>query len=287
MRATKTQYPAMPSGILAQMNKWPVLSREQEYALASRYRQTGDTRIADALHRANLRFVVKIAHEYRGYGADLDDLIQEGNLGLFVAIQKYDPTRGYRLISYAVWWIRAYIQSYVMRCWSLVKIGTTQVERRLFFKLRSTANRLRGLEQDGKSVPSSAIARELGVDEAQVCAVEQRLAGRDYSLDAPSMPEGHQTRRDELPESSPGPEQAYDRRERQERVRQYLREAMADLKERERYVLGERLMADEPQTLALLGKRLHVSRERVRQIQNNVIRKLRGRFEAAGVCASG
>lgn len=280
MRASKTKQHEAPTGILAHMNKWPLLSREQEVALATRYQQTGDTHAAHTLACSNLRFVVKIAHDYAGYGLDLNDLIQEGNMGLFIAVKKYDPNRGYRLISYAVWWIRAYIQSYVMRSWSLVKIGTTQVERKLFFKLRSTRSRLESATP-GDSATVSAIARELGVDEASVSSTEMRLAGRDYSLDVNVAPESRQTRRDELLDSAPTPEQMYSRNEARQVLHKHFEESLLELKERERYVVRHRLMSDEPQTLRRLGMRLRVSRERVRQIQNTAMRKLQVRFEAA------
>src|SRR5210317_849058 len=165
---------------MVQVNRFDLLSAEQEYDLAVRHMQDGDMDAAHRLVCANLRFVVKVANEYRGYGLRLLDLVQEGNVGLMMAVKKFDPSRGTRLITYAVWWIRAYIQNYIMRNWSLVKIGTTQMQKKLFFKLAQTRNALRNLTG---SEQIEDIAKELEVNENIVAEMTQRMGGRDASLD--------------------------------------------------------------------------------------------------------
>jgi len=166
---------------VAEINKYPLLTREEEVALAERYRKDGDLEAAHQLVVSNLRFVVKIAHEYRGYSLKLLDLIQEGNIGLMMAVKKFDASKGYRLISYAVWWIRAYIQNFIMRSWSLVKLGTTQAQRKLFFKLRSERERADREAGEGETATTKALAGRLEVAETDVVDMEARLAARDFS----------------------------------------------------------------------------------------------------------
>src|SRR6266568_484149 len=174
---------------LSEINQFPLLAVEEEQSLARTYRRKGDTRAAHRLVTANLRFVVKVAYEYRSYGFKMADLIQEGNIGLMKAVQKFDPDKGIRLISYAVWWIRAYIQNYILKSWSLVKLGTTQAQRKLFFSLARTKRELdkmsaeHGCDSDGED--SSKIAKELKVKPGEVEEMTQRMLGRDLSLDAP------------------------------------------------------------------------------------------------------
>ena len=168
---------------VAEINRYKLLTREQEVALALDYRDNSNLQAAHKLVVSNLRFVVKIAHEYRGYGLKLLDLIQEGNIGLMMAVKKFDVDKGYRLISYAVWWIRAYIQNFIMRSWSLVKLGTTQAQRKLFFKLRSERERANKRAGDGERASTKSLADRLAVGEKDVVDMEQRLAARDFSLD--------------------------------------------------------------------------------------------------------
>jgi len=172
---------------VAEINRYKLLTREQEMELALKYAKSGDLEAAHELVTSNLRFVVKIAHEYKGYGLRLLDLIQEGNIGLMMAVKKFEPDRGYRLISYAVWWIRAYMQNFILRSWSLVKLGTTQAQRKLFYKLRGTQAqiaRLQGAEADlSFRADPSKVATALGVSVEDVVEMDQRLGGRDFSFD--------------------------------------------------------------------------------------------------------
>ena len=251
-----------------------VLSREEEVRLARHYREDGCERTAQKLVIHNLRFVLKIAEEYKGYGMKLVDLVQEGNMGLMVAVKKFDPERGYRLISYAVWWIRAYIQSYIMRTWSLVKVGTTQAQRKLFFRLRSERERLERAQPGGATVEASEIAATLGVTVADVQDMQMRLSERDYSIDVGydgTLPGGLEK----------GPEGVLGDLERLELLRHKVRSTLPSLGDKERMVIERRLLADEPPTLQALGQVLGVSRERVRQIEAQVIGKLREAVLAA------
>ena len=266
--------------------EYAVLSKEDETALATRFLDTGDINVAHQLVRSNLRFVVKIAHEYRGYGLDLQDLIQEGNIGLMMAVKKFDPSRGYRLISYAVWWIRAFIQSYVMRSWSLVKVGTTQAQRKLFFKLRSTRSRLDGLLDEGNQASANEVASELGVPQAEVETMDLRMAARDFSLDVNPVMDGRHTYKDRLVDETPDQEETLNRNEVRDMVRNHLDAVMKDLSEREGHIVKHRLMADQPQTLQQIGRCFRISRERARQIQNNVLHKLRIGFQTVGLDAA-
>ncbi|HSE83477.1 MAG TPA: RNA polymerase factor sigma-32, partial [Thermodesulfobacteriota bacterium] len=168
---------------LAEISNYPVLSREEEYELAMKYKETGDLEAARKLITSNLRFVIRVANEYKNYGLNVMDLIQEGNIGLMQAVKRFDPTKGYRLISYAVWWIRAYIQNYVMRSWKLVKLGTTQGQRKLFYKLRSTKQKMDMTDEVLSPEDYENLADELGVSEEEVIEMDQRMGSRDVSLD--------------------------------------------------------------------------------------------------------
>src|SRR6266567_349450 len=194
---------------LTEINQFPLLAVEREQELAREYQRKGDSRAAHQLVTANLRFVVKVAHEYRSYGFRMPDLVQEGNIGLMKAVQKFDPDKGIRLISYAVWWIRAYIQNYILKSWSLVKLGTTQAQRKLFFSLARTRRELdrqsveHGSASDGQDVVK--VARKLRVKTGEVREMEQRMDGRDLSLDAPIGDDGAQSHVDFV--ASKGPAQ--------------------------------------------------------------------------------
>jgi RNA polymerase sigma-32 factor len=262
---------------MAEVSRHPLLSRPQELQLARRLVDEGDVRAAHGLVVANLRFVVKIAHEYRGYGLKLLDLIQEGNIGLMMAVKKFDPDKGYRLISYAVWWIRAHIKSYIMRSWSLVRMGAGRIQRKLFFKLRSERNRA---EQDGagdgEPIDAPAMASRLGVHVDDITEMDLRLACRDYSLDAqlgdtPSAA----SHLDMLPSSEPNQEDMLGDAQEKRQVQQHVAAAMRTLNDKERYIVEQRLLRDEPQTLQQIGNTFKVSRERVRQLETRVLQKLR------------
>jgi RNA polymerase sigma-32 factor len=260
---------------VGEINQYPILSREDEVELARRYAQHQDLRAAHQLVVSNLRFVVKIAHEYRGYGLKLLDLVQEGNIGLMMAVKKFDADKGYRLISYAVWWIRAYIQNFIMRSWSLVKLGTTQAQRKLFFKLRSERERAER-EGMGDVVPlTRRLADRLEVGEADVLDMEMRLSARDFSLDAELQEGARQTHLDLLASPNEDQESTLATAEQRLLLRGKVHEAMGHLNEKERYIVEYRLMAEEPKTLQEIGKHFHISRERARQIEGNVIRKIR------------
>lgn len=268
---------------IAEINRHGLLSREDEQSLALRYRDEGDLDAAHQLVVANLRFVVKIAHEYRGYGLRLLDLVQEGNIGLMKAVQKFDPDKGYRLISYAVWWIRAYIQNYIMRSWSLVKLGTTQAQRKLFFKLRSERENADRDAGPGEVASRTGLAQRLGVETQELASMEARLAARDFSLDAELQDGARQTHLDLLSSEEPGQEEELAETEERELLRVKVDEAMEGFNEKERYIVYNRLMTDDRQTLQEIGKNFGISRERARQIEGNVLRKLRTALVGSGL----
>ncbi len=257
---------------MVQVNRFDLLSAEEEYDLAIRHLRDGDMEAAHKLICANLRFVVKVANEYRGYGLRLLDLVQEGNIGLMMAVKKFDPARGTRLITYAVWWIRAYIQNYIMRSWSLVKIGTTQMQKKLFFKLAQTRKALRNLTG---SEQLEDIARDLDVNEEAVVEMSQRMGCRDTSLDV-ELTEGEgYTLLNTLADASDNQEALLLAHEERIIREERTSAAMAVLKPRERHIIEQRILADSPSTLQDLADELAISRERVRQIEQNALRKLR------------
>jgi len=262
---------------VAEINRYPLLTREEEHALAVRLRETGDVEAAHKLVTSNLRFVVKVAHEYKGYGLKLLDLIQEGNIGLMMAVKKFDARRGYRLISYAVWWIRAYMQNFVLRSWSLVKVGTTQAQRKLFYKLRGTQAQLRKLDGEGDVVGGSNadVAEALGVEESEVEEMDQRLSGHDFSLDAEVGPDGKVSHVDKLVFGGESQEDTLANKEEQGLLKGRVAAMMSSLNEKEQFIVRHRLMADEPLTLREIGDKFNISRERARQIEANVIKKVR------------
>ena len=261
---------------VSEINRHGLLTREEEVELAECYRRDGDVQAAHKLVVSNLRFVVKIAHEYRGYGLKLLDLIQEGNIGLMMAVKKFDPDKGYRLISYAVWWVRAYIQNFVIRSWSLVKLGTTQAQRKLFFKLRSERDRADREAGPEETASTKTLAKRLKVAEGEVSSMEMRLAARDFSLDAELEPGAKQSHLDLLADDhSANQEEQLASMEERNLVRGKVHEAMDELNEKERYIVENRLMTDEPKTLQEIGQHFQISRERARQIEGNVIRKIR------------
>jgi RNA polymerase sigma-32 factor len=261
---------------IAEISKYPLLTREQEVELAERFQYQGDIAAAHRLVVSNLRFVVKIAHQYRGYGFKLLDLIQEGNIGLMMAVKKFDPAKGYRLISYAVWWIRAQIRSFVVRSWSLVKIGTTYAQRKLFFSLRGArARHEQGQEEAGDPSMTSVLAEELGVEAPEVADMEMRLAARDFSLDAKLSDESPLAHIDMVADAGRSQEDELVEREQQHLLRGKVASAMDKLSDKERCIVEQRFMTDEPKTLQEIGDAFHLSRERVRQIEARLIKKLR------------
>lgn len=258
---------------IGQINRISILTPEEEFELAVRYKKMNDLAAAEKLVTSNLRFVVKIAHEYRNYGVKLIDLIQEGNIGLMHAVKKFNPYKGYRLISYAVWWIRAYIQNYIIKSWSLVKIGTTQAQRKLFFKLNQAKKKLEDLSM--KNPEFSEIAESLHVKETEIEEMDLRLSNRDLSLDAALTEDGESTFIDYLKFEGEDQEQALIRKEEAALVKMNISGALSTLNERERYIIEHRIMADNPETLQDIGTRFNITRERARQIEAQALKKMR------------
>lgn len=263
---------------LAQIRDHPVLSREEEYELAMRHRETGDLEAARKLIVSNLKFVVRIANEYKNYNVNTLDLIQEGNIGLMKAVRGFDPTKGYRLISYAVWWIRAYIQNHIMKSWSLVKVGTNQSQRKLFYKLRSTKNKIEATGAEMEEDIYSEIAKELDVPDSQVIEMDRIMSGKDLSLDANIEGSTERTYVDMLGDTF-DQEQFLEDSQARPLVAKKIKEALANLKDRERYIIERRILTDSPETLEKLSRKFGISRERVRQIEKNALNKIRKEFQ--------
>jgi len=257
---------------MTQINQFELLSPEEECALARRYREHGDLEATHQLICSNLRFVVKIAHEYRGYGMRLLDLVQEGNIGLMKAVKKFDPDRGIRLITYAVWWIRAYIHNFIMRSWSMVKIGTTQAQRKLFFKLGQTRRALRNMND---SEDYAEIANELDVNQTVVTEMSQRMGQRDTSLDVKLTDDGDFTLLDTLADQSADQEAQLIDSEGRANLSAQVLDALSTINDRERYIIEQRLLNESPRTLQQLADEFEISRERVRQIEQKALKKLR------------
>jgi RNA polymerase sigma-32 factor len=259
---------------MAEVRRHPLLTREEEYELAVRWVEHGDPDAARKLVTSNLRLVVKIAHEYRRAYQNLLDLVQEGNVGLVRAVQKFDPYRGVKLSTYSGWWIRAYILKYILNNWRLVKIGTTQNQRKLFFNLRKQRE---ALTAAGVDPTPERIAKELDVSPREVVEMERRMAAPDVSLDAPlSADDGDaRTRLDLVEDIAADPEDRVDAAEFKDLLQEKLRSFGADLEGREQEIFRDRLMADEPITLQELGDRWNVSRERARQIEKRLVTRLR------------
>ena len=258
---------------IGEINRHPLLTAEEEFKLAVELKKNNDIEAAEKLIVSNLRFVVKIAHEYRNYGIKLTDLIQEGNIGLMHAVKKFDPYKGYRLISYAVWWIRAYMQNYIIKSWSLVKIGTTQAQRKLFFKLSQAKKRLENLSE--KNPEFSEIAESLGVKEVELAEMDLRLSHRDLSLDAFISEDGESTHMDYLAYEGEDQEISLIKKEEMALVKRNIAGALAKLNEKEKYIIKHRVMADHPETLQEIGNRYHITRERARQIEKQALSKMR------------
>jgi RNA polymerase sigma-32 factor len=276
MEAYSLELPAVTSTIdiyMSQINRFPILNAEEEFKLAVRLKKYNDMEAAEKLVVSNLRFVVKIAHEYRNYGLKLSDMVQEGNIGLMHAVKKFDPYKGYRLISYAVWWIRAYIQNYIIKSWSLVKIGTTQAQRKLFFKLSQAKKRLEGLSQ--KNPEFGEIAESLGVKGSEIEEMDLRLSNRDLSLDSYVNEEGGSTHIDYLTYDGEDQEMSLIKKEEMDLVKRNIAGALANLNEKENYIVKHRVMTDNPQTLQEIGNRYNITRERARQIEKQALKKLR------------
>jgi RNA polymerase sigma-32 factor len=259
---------------MGEVRRHPLLTREEEHELAVRWVEQGDREAGRKLVTSNLRLVVKIAHEYRRAYQNLLDLVQEGNVGLVRAVQKFDPYRGVKLSTYSGWWIRAYILKYILNNWRLVKIGTTQNQRKLFFNLRKQREALLAA---GVDPTPERIAKELDVTPREVVEMERRMSGPDVSLDAPlGTDDGDgRTRLDLIEDDYADPEDRVDAEEFKDLLQQKLRHFGVDLEGREREIFEERVMAEEPITLQDLGDRWGVSRERARQIEKRMLVRLR------------
>jgi RNA polymerase sigma-32 factor len=261
---------------LAEIKKFPILAPEEEFMLAKRWTEHQDTDAAAKLVNSHLRLVAKIAMGYRGYGLPVSELISEGNIGLMQGVKKFEPDRGFRLATYAMWWIRASIQEFILRSWSLVKMGTTAAQKKLFFNLRRMKNQIEAFE-DGDLKPEDVtkIATDLGVSEEDVISMNRRMAmGGDTSLNVSLREEGDGQWQDWLVDTDPlQDERVADAQESQVR-HELLVEAMKALNDREKHILTERRLTDEPKTLEELSQVYDVSRERIRQIEVRAFEKL-------------
>ena len=262
---------------LSEIKKFPILAPEEEFMLAKRWREHGDTDAAAKLVNSHLRLVAKIAMGYRGYGLPVSELISEGNIGLMQGVKKFEPDRGFRLATYAMWWIRASIQEFILRSWSLVKMGTTAAQKKLFFNLRRMKNQIDAFEEgDLKPADVTKIATDLGVTEEEVISMNRRMGhGGDTSLNAPLKDsEGESQWQDFLVDNGPLQDELLAEDEENRVRHDLLIDALESLNEREKHILMERRLTDEPKTLEELSQVYDVSRERIRQIEVRAFEKL-------------
>jgi RNA polymerase sigma-32 factor len=272
------------SRYLEEIRKFPMLQPDEEFMLAKRWREHGDLDAAHKLVTSHLRLVAKIAMGYRGYGLPVSELISEGNVGMMQAVKRFDPDRGFRLATYAMWWIRASIQEYILHSWSLVKMGTTAAQKKLFFNLRKLKGQLKALEEGDLSPENvKKIAEGLNVPEADVVSMNRRLHAPDHSLNAPLKVEGEGEWQDWLVDEKPSQEIQLAEREELTKRRKLLTDAMTQLNDRERHILTERRLKDEPTTLEDLSQQYGISRERVRQIEVRAFDKLQKAIRNAAV----
>ncbi len=257
------------------INQWPILSQPEEYELAIRCLEQKDQKAEEQLVLSNLRFVAKVAFEYRLYGMELSDLIQEGNIGLLKAVRKFDPGRGVRLISYAVWWIRAQIQSYIMANWSLVRIGTNQTEKKLFYKIGKIRDASKESNCDEESVALESLARELKVSEKAIQEFEQRMSAKESSLDAALSPESETSFLSRLVYDSDNQEDHLSAVEEAGQLKTSVSQAMDTLSSREQYVIENRILKEEGLTLREIATQMDLSKERVRQIEAQALKNLK------------
>ncbi len=265
---------------LSEINRYSLLTVDDEQKLARKFKK-GDLQAGHRLVTANLRFVVKVAYEYRSYGIKMSDLIQEGNIGLMKAVQKFDADKGIRLISYAVWWIRAYIQNYILKSWSLVKLGTTQAQRKLFFSLARTRRELEKMNPgEGQVLNVEEVARRLNVKPSEVREMEQRMGGRDLSLDAPMGEDGGNSHVDFVASSATGQDDEFADKEEAGLISAHVKTALLRLDPRERFIIEQRVMNERPMTLKELGEHFGFSRERARQLEIRAKDKLKSELAA-------
>ena len=262
------------SEYLIQIKKFPMLEREEEYMLAKNWRNRGDIKSAEKLVTSHLRLVAKIAMGYRGYGLPIGEMISEGNVGLMQAVKKFDPEKGFRLATYAMWWIKAGIQEYILRSWSLVKMGTTTAQKKLFFNLKKLKNKI-APRSDGdlKDEHVTEIANRLDVKKDEVISMNRRLSGQEHSLNAPVGEDGDEWQ-DWLADKSMDQELSFAHNEEMEQRKDLLKNSLEILNQREREILNYRRLVDQPVTLEKLSRKYKISRERIRQIENKAFEKI-------------
>ena len=273
------------SRYLTEIRKFPMLERDEEFMLAQRWKEHQDPDAAHKMVTSHLRLVAKIAMGYRGYGLPIGEVISEGNVGLMQAVKKFEPDKGFRLATYAMWWIRASIQEYILRSWSLVKMGTTAAQKKLFFNLRKAKSQISAF-QDGDLRPEQVteIATKLGVLDSEVISMNRRLSGPDSSLNAPVRGDGEAEWQDWLADDNAvSQETAFAESEEKSQRMTLLQAAMGDLTDRERHIITERRLKDDPITLETLASEYGVSRERVRQIEERAFDKLQKAMQAAAM----
>ena len=272
------------SRYLSEIRKFPVLEAQEEFMLAKNWTEREDTEAAHKLVTSHLRLVAKIAMGYRGYGLPLGELISEGNVGLMQAVKRFDPDKGFRLSTYAIWWIKASIQEYILRTWSLVKIGTTAAQKKLFFNLRKLKGQLQAID-DGDLSPENVkkISENLNVPEAEVVSMNRRLSGPDNSLNAPLKVEGDGEWQDWLVDESANQEEVLGEQEELDGRRKLLEQSLANLNERERHIFVERRLTENPKTLEELSEVYSISRERVRQIEVRTFEKVQKAMKTAAL----
>ncbi|MFZ5718847.1 MAG: RNA polymerase sigma factor RpoH [Pseudomonadota bacterium] len=271
------------SRYLSEIRRFPMLGKDEEFMLAKRWQEHEDPEAAHKLVTSHLRLVAKIAMGYRGYGLPIGEVISEGNVGLMQAVKKFDPDKGFRLATYAMWWIRASIQEYILRSWSLVKMGTTAAQKKLFFNLRKAKSEIAALQEgDLRPEQVSQIATKLGVLDEEVISMNRRLAGGDASLNSPLRSDSEAEWQDWLvDDDTPSQESVVAETQEMNLRMSLLEEAMTELTDRERHILTERRLKDEPTTLEELATEYGVSRERVRQIEVRAFEKLQKSMRAA------
>jgi RNA polymerase sigma-32 factor len=269
---------------LQEIRKFPMLEPTEEYMLAKRWKEHEDSQAAHRLVTSHLRLVAKIAMGYRGYGLPLSELISEGNVGMMQAVKRFDPDRGFRLATYAMWWIRAAIQEYILHSWSLVKMGTTAAQKKLFFNLRKLKGQLQAMEEGDLSPEHlKKIATELDVPEADVISMNRRLASPDHSLNAQLRADSEGEWQDWLVDESESQETKLGDRQELGLRRDLLEKAMTHLNDRERHILTERRLKENPTTLEDLSQQYGISRERVRQIEVRAFEKLQKAIKTAAI----
>ncbi len=262
------------SGYLTQIKKFPILDAEEEYILAKNWKDTGNLRSAEKLVTSHLRLVAKIAMGYRGYGLPVNEMISEGNIGLMQAVKKFEPEKGFRLATYAMWWIKASIQEYILRSWSLVKIGTTTAQKKLFFNLKKIKNQIAPRsEGDLRDEHVTEIANKLDVRKDEVVSMNRRLSGKEHSLNAPIGEDGDQWQ-DWVVDKDMDQELKFSQTEEMEQRKGLLKESIEILNDREKEIIYSRRLTDKPLTLETLSKKFKISRERIRQIENKAFEKL-------------